>query len=508
MATKTVKEITTDVGGNVSVEYSDDSTSSFNIANTVTASTNLTGVIELIASGVVINTSSGVMNPYSGNCASRCRTYGNIMAATKYANTHLNIVAKDTLKAPVVLASALYSAFDLTLTFSLEYQGVSTPVTFGGQPSVLVPAGTFIESDAVLLPTPIPAGATFRYNEYLISSGTSFPYAIVGGLNTSSGSIVGKGDAFEYSNTLITDKTMIGGWVNTTAKFNRFPLGIIDKTSKPSFLLLGDSRLQNAAPGVPDFVSDQSGQLGYFERSLGQSHGVINTGVNGAYLSNAMAGVSLKLLDLQKYVSHVVSDYGVNDIIGGSGLAATKTNMASLIALLPGKGVYWTTAEPWATSTDGFATVTNQTPHANSSILAQWNAYLRAGAPGVDGMIDIASDLEYKSSGKWAVSTEVPAIVTASVSSSTLTVSAVASGVMELGQAVFRAGGATPVGVYISAFGTGTGGVGTYTLSAWAGTIASEGFVCNKPLTGDGYHAMQAGNMLAAKNPSFSQLSL
>ena len=40
MATKTVKEIVTDVGGNVSVEYSDDSTSKFNLADAVTASTN------------------------------------------------------------------------------------------------------------------------------------------------------------------------------------------------------------------------------------------------------------------------------------------------------------------------------------------------------------------------------------------------------------------------------------------------------------------------------------
>jgi len=52
MATKTVKEITTDVGGNVSVEYSDDSTSSFNLANTVTAVSNpATGGIELTAGG-------------------------------------------------------------------------------------------------------------------------------------------------------------------------------------------------------------------------------------------------------------------------------------------------------------------------------------------------------------------------------------------------------------------------------------------------------------------------
>ena len=50
MATKTVKEIVQEVGGKTTVEYSDDSTVSFNIANTVTSVTNPdTGGITLIS---------------------------------------------------------------------------------------------------------------------------------------------------------------------------------------------------------------------------------------------------------------------------------------------------------------------------------------------------------------------------------------------------------------------------------------------------------------------------
>jgi len=46
MATKIVKEVYTDIGGNTTVEYSDDTTNKFNVADTVTASTNpLTGGI-------------------------------------------------------------------------------------------------------------------------------------------------------------------------------------------------------------------------------------------------------------------------------------------------------------------------------------------------------------------------------------------------------------------------------------------------------------------------------
>ena len=40
MATKTIKEIVQDVAGNVSVEYSDDSTNKFNVADTVTSKVN------------------------------------------------------------------------------------------------------------------------------------------------------------------------------------------------------------------------------------------------------------------------------------------------------------------------------------------------------------------------------------------------------------------------------------------------------------------------------------
>ena len=73
MATKIVKEIVTDVGGNVSVEYSDDSTAKFNIADTVTAVTNpLTGGIGILIDGVPVNVSpkSPVLNGASAGADS------------------------------------------------------------------------------------------------------------------------------------------------------------------------------------------------------------------------------------------------------------------------------------------------------------------------------------------------------------------------------------------------------------------------------------------------------
>lgn len=64
-----------------------------------------------------------------------------------------------------------------------------------------------------------------------------------------------------------------------------------------------------------------------------------------------------------------------------------------------------------------------------------------------------------------------PIAITASTATNQLTVSAT-SGILAVGQ--FISGAGIPYGVYISALGTGTGGNGTYTLSATVGTIASE----------------------------------
>ena len=67
-------------------------------------------------------------------------------------------------------------------------------------------------------------------------------------------------------------------------------------------------------------------------------------------------------------------------------------------------------------------------------------------------------------------SATVGAVVTATISGTTLTVSAVASGALHLGQTIQGAG--VTLGSIIKAFGTGTGGTGTYTLST-SSTVSS-----------------------------------
>jgi len=71
----------------------------------------------------------------------------------------------------------------------------------------------------------------------------------------------------------------------------------------------------------------------------------------------------------------------------------------------------------------------------------------------------------------WPTGTPTPPAYTAAISGTTMTVSAVSSGVLSVGQAVVRAGVVT-AGTIITALGTGSGGVGTYTVST-SQTVAS-----------------------------------
>jgi len=74
MATKIIKEIVTDVGGNTTIEYSDDTVQKYNVADVVTAQTNpVTGGIDFFASDVAVSTgtrnsklSSALRAHYSG----------------------------------------------------------------------------------------------------------------------------------------------------------------------------------------------------------------------------------------------------------------------------------------------------------------------------------------------------------------------------------------------------------------------------------------------------------
>jgi hypothetical protein len=88
----------------------------------------------------------------------------------------------------------------------------------------------------------------------------------------------------------------------------------------------------------------------------------------------------------------------------------------------------------------------------------QSSIYIRGGTSS-----SYTAGVEIESGGSALVAWDAKAAeYTASISATTMTVTAVSSGTIEIGQ--FISSGAA-AGTYITAFGTGTGGVGTYTVS-------------------------------------------
>ena len=125
----------------------------------------------------------------------------------------------------------------------------------------------------------------------------------------------------------------------------------------------------------------------------------------------------------------------------------------------------------------------------------QSSIYIRGGTSS-----SYTAGVEIESGGSALVAWDAKAAeYTASISTTTMTVTAVSSGTIEVGQYISSGAAA---GTYITAFGTGTGGVGTYTVSTSqtvsSTTMNTSDFV--KIAGGGGGAAGAGGNQIFFQN--------
>lgn len=141
--------------------------------------------------------------------------------------------------------------------------------------------------------------------------------------------------------------------------------------------------------------------------------------------------------------------------------------------------IYPTQNYVYATTISNGAVVnTNLTPvNPRMGVVNKWTGCTLSGVP----ILNAGDMASYPMS--WPLNT-TQANVTGYISGTTLTVTAVTSGTLEVGQTIYGAGVTT--GTTITALGTGTGGVGTYTVSV-SQTVASstspETITANFPFT-------------------------
>ena len=104
-----------------------------------------------------------------------------------------------------------------------------------------------------------------------------------------------------------------------------------------------------------------------------------------------------------QWCTHVVDQYGVNDLTGGTVQATIAANRSTIAGYFTGKPVFGTTIPPVTTSTDSWVTQVNQALNFYNSNRYNFNALVAAGISGETNYFDISSALDPTNSGKWPV---------------------------------------------------------------------------------------------------------
>ena len=279
-----------------------------------------------------------------------------------------------------------------TVTASIEYPANTfTQVTFGGSTSGTISNGGLLFSDMMTLGTQIPQGAIFWVRAYYTST--------AGILYETNGLITSGYDSSVFGVSGISDLTVTSGAVGTASINTYKPAAIIGLTTNKSVLIMGDSRVY----GYQD-TTDTTGLQGY-ARLIGRYSGFANVGANGDevkwFLSNGA-----QRMKLVPYATHILTDYGVNDVmIEQSSVATILAEWQTFIGLMGNTPVYWGTMEPESTSTDNWATLIGQTTSSFNSGRVTLNDDLRQGkVSGIAGYVEVADTVESaRDSGLWAV---------------------------------------------------------------------------------------------------------
>lgn len=280
-----------------------------------------------------------------------------------------------------------------TFKYSIEYPlNTITLCTIGGQTTANVLSATNAISDACN--PAIPNGAAF-WIRTLYTNAAGIIFVTANFSSTLDGAVFGSGAP--------TDLTG-GGNVSSGGGVGFHPAAIIGTTLQPSVCLVGDSRVT----GQGDTPNDLTLDTGEEARSIGPTYPYIKIAVPGTSLGQAINNFTLRLT-IAKYCNYAVDAYGINDIGGGASavtLAGNRTTMAGLLAgVMPTPAtIFGTTLLTETTSSDSWATTTNQTGSGNPSIVQTFNGLVRAGISGEANYLDIANALDPTAIGKFPVS--------------------------------------------------------------------------------------------------------
>jgi len=296
---------------------------------------------------------------------------------------------------------------------------------------LLVPCGDFLVTD--LIPVDVPVGGAIGIRTSMGCTTPVYGRTII----TSTTAPNAPSANYESNNggTTFSDLSVSGSFNGT----NAFPDGYepililgIPKQQSPTVIAVGDSRCWENSTGANSItiggystaidVADNDGNYSWFEKalSLTTSHCYwpwSNLSMQGDQLahflsanfsSSYMGGMGrLKAIGMAKPTA-VYMGLNINDFGNGVTLANMQKYEQEMIGLLRGLGVKYVftdTTDPDTTSTDSWATTTNQTQASCSGNIIARNEALAAGTwAAYDFFIDQRPNSESSiNSGLWAV---------------------------------------------------------------------------------------------------------
>jgi hypothetical protein len=272
--------------------------------------------------------------------------------------------------------------------------------------------GSVLATDTLTLHTTIPANTKFFvriWQDAHLSTNTGVMTAI------SATAYPTGGDGIEVSASSVASKTASLASISYASGFGPIlPLALIGTTTLPSVALLGDSRVVGIATS-----GNSSGDNGELAPSIGPYYGYTSLGSSGEtawYASGAYGGSPTfsRRAAVARYVTDLISNYGVNDTLDNIGLANTEMAITECWSLLGSIKAYQVTIVPVTSSSDNWATTTNQAPPAsytgnanftplgNTNVWAQINTWIKGVPTGVTGVFDLANAVQSSTnSGIW-----------------------------------------------------------------------------------------------------------
>jgi hypothetical protein len=344
---------------------------------------------------------------YLGQVATRCHLSKQVSATPKQMMCRTYHVARDDITAIRIAEANWYISnttfaetglgASMIVRAAIEYPvNTCTQLLWSGSTSGTVATATTLVSDA--LDIAIPAGAMFAVRRYITCTAgvpfTSFSDQIDRGFGI---------DVFGYAASGLVDQTMSNATVTTAqaAGLMHYPAAILALTRKPALAVIGDSRNVGVTTTSSTAAFDASGDLGEIQRSIAKVHGCLDMGIYGEKVQNFVAS-NARRMELAGFCSHVCLQQGINDVTGGRSAAQIAADTATIAGLFADKTRIIATLAPSASSTDGWATTANQTPHANNAVRLSVNAARRALPSGFSRCWEVADVVESaRDSGRW-----------------------------------------------------------------------------------------------------------